>query len=240
MSQTMSYTPQNYLGEDEGEILPFTFAPQPLTLDPRLPDSHPLLDISLTPEKNAGILRRENSDHQRGQRQVRFNVTNHKEETMAPTIILPTPGLLEVPRKHSSIALEQEVQNEAEQKFDAMKAVQSELERSYRARRLVENKAAKALNMCRVHNLYQGLVSVEPPAEQIQKLAEKERQRRVECKEVTQIEGPDIFIFSQPSDIYTETPYLNVEGLPPLTLLPRTRPSRSTFDMHNKLREWSS
>ncbi|KAM4676722.1 protein phosphatase 1 regulatory subunit 35 isoform 1-T2 [Discoglossus pictus] len=240
MSLEMPYTPQNYLDEDDGDTLPATFAPKPLTPGPGLTDSHPLLDISLTPEKSAGILRRENSDRRKGRRQVHFDVGNQSEGLKPPALNTPPTGHLDVPSIHSSKALEQEVQREAGQEFDAEKAVRCELGRSYKARRNVENEAARALNVCRAQNLYQGLVSVEPPVEHIQRLTEKERQRRTERKEVTPIEGPDLFIFSQPCDLFTETPYLNVEGLPPLTLLPHTRPSHSAFDMYHKLREWTS
>ncbi|CAJ0945600.1 unnamed protein product [Ranitomeya imitator] len=55
-----------------------------------------------------------------------------------------------------------------------------------------------------------------------------------------QIEGPDIFAFSDPCDRSSETPYLTVDGLPPLTLCPRPRPPHTVFDMFQKLGEWTS
>ncbi|KAM4747993.1 protein phosphatase 1 regulatory subunit 35 [Rhinophrynus dorsalis] len=235
MSQRRAYTPRDY-EEEEGDTIPANTAPQPLPLDLGLAESHPLLDISLTPDKGGGILRRESSERRQGRRQVRFDVSVESENRGGD--LKPDDGPLESPRMHSSIALQQEVRREAEQDFNAERAVQNELGRSYRVRRSVESEAVRALNVSRAQNLYQGLVSVEPPAEQIQRLTE--RQRRAEHRELPQIEGPDLFAFSDSFERFTETPYLGVEGLPALSLLPRHRPSHTAFDMFHKLGEWAS
>ncbi|KAG9461536.1 hypothetical protein GDO78_016480 [Eleutherodactylus coqui] len=95
-----------------------------------------------------------------------------------------------------------------------------------------------ALNVCRVQNLYRGLVSVEPPLEQMRRLTA--RQRRSEHREAPPTEGPDISVFSNPCERYTETPYLKVDGLPLLTLQPRVRPPHTVFNMFHKLEEWTS
>lgn len=215
------------LAGEEEVALPSLCAPQPLSLVPDPAEAHPLLDISLTPEKGGGILRRETAERRKGQRQVRFDVSD--ESSVRP---------LAAPRAHSSDVLRCEVRREAQQEFDAESAVRTELVRSFTVRRGVESEAARALNVCRVQSLYQGLVSVEPPAEQIQRLTA--RHRRPEHREAPQIEGPDIFAFSDPCDRYTETPYLKVDGLPPLTLQPRSRPPLTVFDMFHKLEEWAS
>ncbi|KAE8620766.1 hypothetical protein XENTR_v10010459 [Xenopus tropicalis] len=56
---------------DEGEAVPCDFPPQPLALGlGGTAESHPLLDISLTPDKGGGILRRKSSERRQGQRQV--------------------------------------------------------------------------------------------------------------------------------------------------------------------------
>ncbi|XP_075062265.1 protein phosphatase 1 regulatory subunit 35 [Mixophyes fleayi] len=211
---------------EEESALPANSAPRPLTLAPDLAEAHPLLDISLTPDKGGGILRRETGDGRRRQRQVRFDVGDM------------VPGALAAPRVHSSAALRHKVQSEAQQEFDAESAVQSELGRSFSARRSVESEAAKALNVSRVQSLYQGLVSVEPPAEHLQRLTAQHR--RTEPQEVPQVEGPDLFAFADPCERFTETPYLGIDGLPPFTLLPRSRPPHSVFDMFHKLGEWAS
>ncbi|XP_056409891.1 protein phosphatase 1 regulatory subunit 35 [Hyla sarda] len=212
------------LGGEE-EVAPR--APQPLTLRPDQTEAHPLLDVSLTPEKGGGILRRETAERRKGQRQVRFDV--EEEGDGRP---------LAAARVHSSAALQSEVRREAQQKFNAESAVRAELVRSFTVRRGVESEAARALNVCRVQSLYQGLVSVEPPTGQIQRLTA--RHRRNEHRETPPIEGPDIFAFSDPSDRYTETPYLSVDGQPTLTLQPRPRPPHTVFDMFHKLGEWAS
>ncbi|XP_075703527.1 protein phosphatase 1 regulatory subunit 35 [Rhinoderma darwinii] len=213
-------------GEEEIAV-PAHGAPQPLTQVLHPAEAHPLLDISLTPEKASGILRRDTAERRKGPRQVRFDVG--EDGPCRP---------LAAPRVHSSAALRTEVRREAQQAFDAESAVRAELVRSLSVRRGVESEAARALNMCRVQSLYQGLVSVEPPADHIQRLAA--RQRRPEHREAPQIEGPDIFAFSDACERYTETPYLKAEGLPPLTLQPRSRPPNTVFDMFHRLGEWAS
>ncbi|XP_069806261.1 protein phosphatase 1 regulatory subunit 35 [Dendropsophus ebraccatus] len=215
------------LGGEEEIARPAPCAPRPLTLQPDQAESHPLLDVSLTPEKGGGILRREAAERRKGQRQVRFDV--EEEGDGRP---------LAAPRVHSSTALRNEVRREAQQEFNAENAVRAELVRSYTVRRGVESEAARALNVCRVQGLYQGLVNVEPPVEQMQRLTA--RLRRPEPRETPQIEGPDIFAFSDPCDRYIETPYLRVDGLPPLTLQPRPRPHHTVFDMFRNLEEWAS
>ncbi|XP_073430149.1 protein phosphatase 1 regulatory subunit 35 isoform X2 [Dendrobates tinctorius] len=154
-----------------GEEDPARCAPRPLAHAPVQAEAHPLLDVSLTPEKGGGILRRETAERRRGRRQVRFDVSD--KDCGRP---------LAAPRVHSSAALRSEVRREAQQTFDAESAVRSELLRSFTVRRGVESEAARALNVCRVHSLYQGLVSVEPPSEQIQRLTA--RQRRPEQREI--------------------------------------------------------
>ncbi|XP_044130020.1 protein phosphatase 1 regulatory subunit 35 [Bufo gargarizans] len=215
------------LAGEEEHTLPAHYVPQPLTPAPYQAEAHPLLDISLTPEKGGGILRRETAERRKGQRQVRFDVGDGGSGRP-----------LAAPRVHSSAALRSEVRREAQQEFDPEMAVRTELLRSFTVRRGVESEAAKALNVCRVHNLYRGLVSVEPPAEQMQRLTA--RQRRPEHREVPHIEGPDVFAFSDPCERYTETPHLKVEGLPPLPLRPRSRPAHTVFDMFHKLGQWAS
>ncbi|KAM5127016.1 protein phosphatase 1 regulatory subunit 35-like, partial [Mantella aurantiaca] len=167
---------------------------------------------------------------------VRFDVDEQASgrEEAAP------PGALAAPRMHSSEILKQEVRVQARREFDAESAVQAELGRSYRVKRSVENQAYRALNMCREQNLYRGLVSVEPPSEHFQRLTA--RQRKTEHREAqgSSADGPDIFAFSDACERFTETPYLSVDGLPPLTLTPRTRPPHTTFTMFHKLGEWAS
>ncbi|KAM8972720.1 protein phosphatase 1 regulatory subunit 35 [Pelodytes ibericus] len=227
MSQDRASSPNDC--EVEGLLLPSSSVPQPLTSGLERTSPHPLLDISLTPDKGGGILRRKSSERRQGQRQVRFEVSDESK---------PRSNDLESPRMHSSEALRLEVQRESVQAFNAERALRSRLDKSYRARRSVESQASRAVNVCRVQSLYQGLVSVEPPAEQIQILTKKQRQ--AEHRQVNLSEGPDLFAFCNPSDHFTETPYLSVDGLPPLTLHPHSRPSHTSFNMFHKLREWTS
>ncbi|XP_077327077.1 protein phosphatase 1 regulatory subunit 35 isoform X2 [Lithobates pipiens] len=217
---------------EEESAVPAHRAPQPLPLDPEPAQAHPLLDITLTPDKGGGILRREPSGRKKGPRQVRFDVDEEAsgvEETA-----------LSAPRMHSSEALRQEVRVQARREFDAQSAVRTELVRSYRVKSSVESEASKALNVCREQNLYRGLVSVEPPSEHIQRLTARQRKAEPREPQVPVPDGPDIFAFSDAGDRFTETPYLSVEGLPPLALKSHTRPPHTAFSMFHKLGEWAS
>ncbi|KAE8620761.1 hypothetical protein XENTR_v10010459 [Xenopus tropicalis] len=222
---------------DEGEAVPCDFPPQPLALGlGGTAESHPLLDISLTPDKGGGILRRKSSERRQGQRQVRFVVSEEANGRSQEA------GGLQCPRMHSTAALKEQAELEAGQEFHADRAVQRELERSYRVRRSIESEAARALNVARAHSLYQGLLSVEPPAGQVQRLSE--RPRRAEPKEAPQLQAPqlqapDLSAFSHLCERFTETPCLTVEGPPPVVICPRPRPAHSVFDMYHKLNEWA-
>lgn len=221
---------------EEESAVPAHRAPQPLPLDPEPAQAHPLLDITLTPDKGGGILRREPSGRKKGPRQVRFDVDEEALGVEEATL----PGALSAPRMHSSEALKQEVRVQARREFDAQSAVRTELVRSYRVKSSVESEASRALNVCREQNLYRGLVSVEPPSEHIQRLTARQRKAEPREPQVPAADGPDIFAFSAAADRFTETPYLSVEGLPPLTLKSHTRPPHTAFSMFHKLGEWAS
>ncbi|CAI9571226.1 unnamed protein product [Staurois parvus] len=77
---------------EEDSAVPAHRAPQPLSLAPDLAQAHPLLDISLTPDKGGGILRREPSGRKKGPRQVRFDVDEEASEEAA------FPGSLAAPQ----------------------------------------------------------------------------------------------------------------------------------------------
>ncbi|XP_040198095.1 protein phosphatase 1 regulatory subunit 35 isoform X2 [Rana temporaria] len=222
---------------EEESAVPAHRAPQPLPPDPEPAQAHPLLDITLTPDKGGGILRREPSGRKKGPRQVRFDVD---EEASGVEEAAALPGGLSAPRMHSSEALKQEVRVQARREFDAQSAVRTELVRSYRMKSSVESEASRALNVCREQNLYRGLVSVEPPSEHIQRLTARQRKAEPREPQVPSADGPDIFAFTDSADRFTETPYLSVEGLPPLTLKSHTRPPHTTFSMFHKLGEWAS
>ncbi|CAM5129513.1 unnamed protein product [Natator depressus] len=53
-------------------------------------------------------------------------------------------------------------------------------------------------------------------------------------------EGPDLLMFYEPLELFAETPYLGVEGLPPLRLQPHVRPPASAFLMFRKLQQWEA
>uniref|UniRef100_I3MA06 Protein phosphatase 1 regulatory subunit 35 n=1 Tax=Ictidomys tridecemlineatus TaxID=43179 RepID=I3MA06_ICTTR len=52
--------------------------------------------------------------------------------------------------------------------------------------------------------------------------------------------GPDMTILCDPGTLFYESPHLTLDGLPPLRLQPRPRPSEDTFLMHRTLRRWEA
>lgn len=46
--------------------------------------------------------------------------------------------------------------------------------------------------------------------------------------------------FYRPRELFTETPFLEVGGLPPLKLQAQGRPPATTFLMYRKLQQWAS
>lgn len=51
---------------------------------------------------------------------------------------------------------------------------------------------------------------------------------------------PDMTVLCDPETLCYESPHLTLDGLPPLRLQPRPRPSEDTFLMHRTLRRWEA
>uniref|UniRef100_K7FIG8 Protein phosphatase 1 regulatory subunit 35 n=1 Tax=Pelodiscus sinensis TaxID=13735 RepID=K7FIG8_PELSI len=140
----------------------------------------------------------------------------------------PPSSNLAAPELHSSLALGREVQAAAHEAFDAHRAAQDLLATSFVVRCNVEEKAATAMNIPREQQLYQGLVSLQVPAEEVLSCAIQEKlslvQTQPEPRKEPDLEGPDLLMFYEPLELFAETPYLSVEGLPPLRLQPPPHP----------------
>nr|XP_025036228.1 LOW QUALITY PROTEIN: protein phosphatase 1 regulatory subunit 35 [Pelodiscus sinensis] len=157
----------------------------------------------------------------------------------------PPSSNLAAPELHSSLALGREVQAAAHEAFDAHRAAQDLLATSFVVRCNVEEKAATAMNIPREQQLYQGLVSLQVPAEEVLSCAIQEKlslvQTQPEPRKEPDLEGPDLLMFYEPLELFAETPYLSVEGLPPLRLQPPPiRPPASTFQMFRQLQQWDA
>ncbi|XP_043393541.1 protein phosphatase 1 regulatory subunit 35 isoform X4 [Chelonia mydas] len=153
-------------------------------------------------------------------------------------------GDLAAPQLLTSLALGEEVQAAARRGFDAHRAAQELLATSFLARCSVEGKAAAGMNIPREQQLYQGLVSLQVPAEEVLSSALQEKLSLVrsqpEPHREPDPEGPDLLMFYEPLELFAETPYLGVEGLPPLRLQPHVRPPASAFLMFRKLQQWEA
>ncbi|CAM4719009.1 unnamed protein product [Caretta caretta] len=153
-------------------------------------------------------------------------------------------GDLAAPQLLTSLALGEEVQAAARQGFDAHRAAQELLATSFLARCSVEGKAAAGMNIPREQQLYQGLVSLQVPAEEVLSSALREKLSLVPSQPEPHREpdpgGPDLLMFYEPLELFAETPYLGVEGLPPLRLQPHVRPPASAFLMFRKVQQWEA
>lgn len=150
---------------------------------------------------------------------------------------------LEKPEVNTTLALSQELQGVKED-FDAKKAVEEQLQKSFLTRQIVEGRINEGLNIPRDQLLFQGLVTLEVPMDQILNMAASERcpfvNPKADAKKDSSAEGPDIMMFYKPSEMLYESPLLTVEGLPSLKLQPRVRPLTSVFDLYRKLQQWES
>ncbi|XP_008830588.1 protein phosphatase 1 regulatory subunit 35 isoform X2 [Nannospalax galili] len=237
-------------------------APEPRAPEPRAPVPEPGLDLSLSPSPSPSPLpesprRRPERAGQWGGarrgRQVRFRlaplspVRSERSEPLGDAA--SGPQTLEAPALQSSLALGLELQaaRAAVAQFDASKAAEEQLSRSFQTRCVLEESVAEGLNVPRSRRLFRDLVSLQVPEEQVLKAALREKlallpppQARAPPPKEPPGPGPDMTILCDPDTLCYEAPHLTVEGLPPLRLQARTRPSEDTFLMHRTLRRWEA
>ncbi|XP_021044598.1 protein phosphatase 1 regulatory subunit 35 isoform X1 [Mus pahari] len=229
--------------------------PEPRAPEPRAPEPEPGLDLSLSPSPlpESPKPRKGRRGGSRRGRQVRFQLAPPSPVRSEPP---PAPGAagddheLEAPALQSSLALGLELQNAraavASGQFDASKAVEEQLRKSFQTRCALEETVAEGLNVPRSKRLYRDLVSLQVPEEQVLNAALREKlallpppPRAPPLKEVLG-PGPDMTMLCNPDSLWSESPHLTVDGLPPLRLQARPRPSEDTFLMHRMLRRWEA
>lgn len=242
--------------------------PEPRAPEPRAPEPEPEpgLDLSLSPsplpespERRGGSpgRRKGRRGGSRRGRQVRFHLAPSspvRSEPLlasgAPSDDSAAPHELEAPALQSSLALSLELQHAraavASGQFDASKAVEEQLRKSFQTRCVLEETVAEGLNVPRSKRLYRDLVSLQVPEEQVlnaalrEKLAMLPSQPRAPPPKEVLGQGPDMTMLCNPDSLCYESPHLTVDGLPPLRLQARPRPSEDTFLMHRMLRRWEA
>ncbi|XP_038201928.1 protein phosphatase 1 regulatory subunit 35 [Arvicola amphibius] len=240
--------------------------------EPRAPEPEPGLDLSLSPsplpespERRGGSPGRRKGRQVSGGvarppagRQVRFHLAPPSPVRSEPLLAAGAPSddpaapqPLEVAAPQSSLALSLELQSAraavAGGQFDAAKAVEEQLRKSFQTRCVVEETVAEGLNVPRSKRLYRDLVSLQVPEEQVLNAALREKlallppQPRAPPPPKEALgPGPDMTMLCNPESLYYEAPHLTVDGLPPLRLQARPRPSEDTFLMHRMLRRWEA
>ncbi|XP_062813526.1 protein phosphatase 1 regulatory subunit 35 [Anolis carolinensis] len=167
-----------------------------------------------------------------------------RTEKEPEAVSTPAFGLLAAPIPNSSLAIGAEVQAARTEGFDAWQAAEELVQRSFRTRCALEAKAGEGVNFPREQRLYQGLVSLQVPTEELLHAAVQEKaalvRHRPEGRQEMPSAGPDLLAFFNPRELFTETPFLEVEGLPALRLQARTRDPGTTFSMDRKLRQWDT
>nr|XP_012614826.1 protein phosphatase 1 regulatory subunit 35 isoform X1 [Microcebus murinus] len=241
--------------------------PEPRVQAPRAPVPEPGLDLSLSPlpespePRNCSPGRRKGRAEKRGGtrkgRQVRFRLAPPspvRSEPLPPPAAAPSdkpaaPQELEVPGLQSSLALSLELQAAraaAGSQFDATKAVEEQLRKSFQIRCGLEESVSEGLNVPRSKRLFRDLVSLQVPEEQVLNAALREKlallppQARAPPSKEPSGPGPDMTILCDPETLFYESPHLTLDGLPPLRLQLRPRPSEDTFLMHRTLRRWEA
>lgn len=241
-------------------------APEPRAPEPRAPEPEPGLDLSLSPsplpespERRGGSPGRRKGRRGGGRRgrQVRFHLAPPSPVRSEPLLSAgaqsddpAAPQPLEVAAPQSSLALSLELQSAraavAGGQFDAAKAVEEQLRKSFQTRCVLEETVAEGLNVPRSKRLYRDLVSLQVPEEQVlnaalrEKLAMLPPQPRAPPPKEALGPGPDMTMLCNPETLYYEVPHLTVDGLPQLRLQARPRPPEDTFLMHRMLRRWEA
>ncbi|KAK9398397.1 protein phosphatase 1 regulatory subunit 35 [Crotalus adamanteus] len=238
----------------------------PTPRPPPSPCRSPDPAVALTPERSGparaggGILRREHQE-KTGPRHVRFRMAEQREKELqggpTPTDPQGSSGTsrreprgplalrpLGAPLPHSSLALGAEVRATRERAFDARQAAERLVQRSFVARGAAEAHVGEGLNIPRDQQLYRGLISLQVPADELLSSAGQERlaviQHHPGDRKEAAGEGPDLMAFYRAEELFTETPFLEVGGLPPLKLQAQRRPPATTFLMYRKLQQWAS
>ncbi|XP_019485444.1 PREDICTED: protein phosphatase 1 regulatory subunit 35 isoform X1 [Hipposideros armiger] len=244
--------------------------PEPRAPEPRAPVPEPGLDLSLSlspsprsesPERlNCSPGRRKGRAERRGGarkgRQVRFRLAPPSPVRYDPLLAVAAPSEkpavlqdLGAPAPQSSLALSLELQAaraSAAGQFDATKAVEEQLRKSFQTRCGLEESVAEGLNVPRSKRLFRDLVSLQVPEEQVLNAALREKlallppQVRTLPPKEPPGPGPDMTILCNPETLFYESPHLTLDGLPPLRLHLRPRPSEDTFLMHRILRRWEA
>ncbi|XP_027630465.1 protein phosphatase 1 regulatory subunit 35 isoform X2 [Tupaia chinensis] len=232
--------------------------PEPRAPESRVPVPEPGLDLSLSPRpespepRNGRLGRRKG----RAERPVRFCLAPPSPVRSEPLPAAAAPNdkpavlqELEAPSLQSSLALSLELQAARAAvggQFDAVKAVEEQLRKSFQIRCGLEESVAEGLNVPRSKRLFRDLVSLQVPEEQVlnaalrEKLALLPSQARAPPPKEPPGPGPDMTILCDPETLLYESPHLTLEGLPPLRLQLQPRPSEDTFLMHRTLRRWEA
>ncbi|ELR58261.1 hypothetical protein M91_05956, partial [Bos mutus] len=203
----MVYNGSQLESVEEGEAVAVPGPPpEPRAPEPGAPVPEPGLDLSLSPRSESPGRGRPNCSP--GRRKGRGG----REKPEAPQD-------LGAPVQQSSLALSLELQAAraaAGGQFDAAKAVEEQLRKSFQTRCGLEESVTEGIQFP-FPSTTLFVLQQEPPGP-----------------------GPDMTILCDPETLFYESPHLTLEGLPPLRLQLRPRPSEDTFLMHRTLRRWEA
>lgn len=251
-------------GEGEAAVAAPGPPPEPRAPEPGVPVPEPGLDLSLSPrsespeQPNCSPGRGKGRANRRGgarkERQVRFRLAPPSPVRAQPPPVAAAASEkpaasqdLGAPAQHSSLALSLELQAAraaAAGQFDAAKAVEEQLRKSFQTRCVLEESVAEGLNVPRSKRLFRDLVSLQVPEEQVLNAALREKlallppQARAPPAKEPPGPGPDMTMLCDPETLFYEFPHLTLDSLPSLRLQLRPRPSEDTFLMHRTLRRW--
>uniref|UniRef100_A0A2K5PTR4 Protein phosphatase 1 regulatory subunit 35 C-terminal domain-containing protein n=1 Tax=Cebus imitator TaxID=2715852 RepID=A0A2K5PTR4_CEBIM len=207
--------------------------PEPRVLEPRAPVPEPGLDLSLSPRLDNPEPRHVS----RGRRKGRAAAAGPFR--LAPPSLVrsePQPAApqeLEMPALQSSLALGLELRAAAGSHFDAAKAVEEQLRKSFQIRCGLEESVSEGLNVPRSKSL-------QVLEEQVLNAALREKLALLQPQARPSGLGPDMTILCDPETLFYESPHLTLDGLPPLRLQLRPHPSEDTFLMHQTPRRWEA
>ncbi|XP_037545303.1 protein phosphatase 1 regulatory subunit 35 [Nematolebias whitei] len=155
--------------------------------------------------------------------------------------LLPDPGCLKRAEFNTTLTLKAEFHSLQGAEFNSQKALQETLQKSERTKNLINARAAEVVNVSRSQLLFNSLVSVSVPDDQLisQVLQDRLLLAPPRCHDPEPVEGPSLLFFTT-SDLIRQKPLPQEEEPGTQKPLPMPRPAYFTFDLFKRRRCWEA
>ncbi|XP_053716424.1 protein phosphatase 1 regulatory subunit 35 isoform X1 [Synchiropus splendidus] len=139
---------------------------------------------------------------------------------------------------NSTLCLKAEIQALQVAEFQSQKAVEKTLKNSGRTKKLIDSRATEGVNITRSKILFNSLVSVQVPEDQLVSRTQQLTPSSLHQGEKEKVTPSDLFL--KTSDLFRQLPIPQKELSLPEYLNCTPFPALSTFDLHVRQRRWES